>query len=162
MSVKIQLNSLEALERLIGGDSEIEVSIRANIASEFAGKHLRPLINSPELKEATESIKRAAQAEAQKQIAETVGSIKRGVYGFQDTVILNESFKSEVNAKVKGEIAAQMNELLNVPALVAESLARYTPEYLAELIDKRIDYNFNEKVKDAVKIKLANIAANIA
>lgn len=38
---KIQINSLEALERLIGGDSELEFEIRNNVAQDFAKKHLK-------------------------------------------------------------------------------------------------------------------------
>jgi hypothetical protein len=44
MAIKIQLNSLDSLERLIGGDSEIELSIRNNIVQEFTKKHLKSLV----------------------------------------------------------------------------------------------------------------------
>ena len=39
--VKIQINSLEALERLIGGDPSLEFDIRNNVAQKFAAKHLK-------------------------------------------------------------------------------------------------------------------------
>jgi len=45
MSIKIQLNSKAALERLIGGDTQIELDIRNNIVQEFTSKRLKGLIN---------------------------------------------------------------------------------------------------------------------
>jgi uncharacterized membrane protein YheB (UPF0754 family) len=44
--MKIQINSLEALERLIGGDTQLEFDIRQNIVEEFTKKHLKSLANS--------------------------------------------------------------------------------------------------------------------
>jgi hypothetical protein len=44
--VKIQINSLEALERLIGGDSELEIEIRSSIVQEFSKKHLKSIAQS--------------------------------------------------------------------------------------------------------------------
>jgi hypothetical protein len=41
--IKIQINSLEALERLLGGDAALEIDVRASIAAAFAEKHLRSL-----------------------------------------------------------------------------------------------------------------------
>lgn len=38
--MKIQINSLEALERLIGGDTELEIDIRNSIVHKFTQKHL--------------------------------------------------------------------------------------------------------------------------
>lgn len=44
--LKIQLNSIAALERLIGGDSEIEFELRKSIITEFAKTHLAPLADT--------------------------------------------------------------------------------------------------------------------
>jgi hypothetical protein len=38
MSVKIQINSLEALERLIGNDNNLEIDIRNSIVQNFTKK----------------------------------------------------------------------------------------------------------------------------
>jgi uncharacterized protein (UPF0147 family) len=40
MSTKIQINSLAALERLIGGDTEVEIEIRKSVALEMVNKHV--------------------------------------------------------------------------------------------------------------------------
>lgn len=44
--LKIQLNSIAALERLIGGDSEIEFELRKSIITEFAKTNLAPLADT--------------------------------------------------------------------------------------------------------------------
>lgn len=44
--VKIQINSLEALQRLIGGDSHLEIEIRNSIVQEFSKKYLKAVANS--------------------------------------------------------------------------------------------------------------------
>lgn len=46
MSIKLQINSVEALERLIGGDSEIELQIRENVVQDFTNRHLKGLHNN--------------------------------------------------------------------------------------------------------------------
>ncbi len=45
MSIKLQINSKDALERLIGGDTQLEMEIRNNIVQEFTNKRLKGLIN---------------------------------------------------------------------------------------------------------------------
>lgn len=41
--MKIQINSLEALERLIGGDTELEMEVRSSVAENFSKKWLSTL-----------------------------------------------------------------------------------------------------------------------
>lgn len=49
--VKIQINSLEALERLIGEDKELEIVVKESIINEFAKNHLKAVINNEFLKD---------------------------------------------------------------------------------------------------------------
>ena len=46
MSIKLQINSKAALERLSGGDTELEMEIRNNSVQEFTSKRLKGLINA--------------------------------------------------------------------------------------------------------------------
>lgn len=43
--VKIQINSLAALERLIGGDSQLEFEIRNSVADNFASKYFKSVVD---------------------------------------------------------------------------------------------------------------------
>ena len=47
--MKLTINA-EALERLIGGDSDIEIEIRQQIADQFCKRHLKSLINTETMK----------------------------------------------------------------------------------------------------------------
>jgi hypothetical protein len=60
--MKIQLDT-KALERLIGGESEIEVELRNSVVQEFAKKHLKPLVNSSTLGKVMEEFKTIITAE---------------------------------------------------------------------------------------------------
>lgn len=39
--MKVQISNLEALERLLGGDTELEIEIRNSVVQNFANKHLK-------------------------------------------------------------------------------------------------------------------------
>ena len=54
-TIKLQLDS-SALERLIGGDSEVEVEIRNSIAQAFAKRHLKGVIEERYLDELKKEI----------------------------------------------------------------------------------------------------------
>lgn len=45
-NITIQLNSLEALERLIGSDDQLEIAVRNSVISTFTSKHLKGLVFS--------------------------------------------------------------------------------------------------------------------
>ena len=55
--MKIQMNNLEALERLIGGESEVEMDIRASIVDAFCKKHLKSIANEEFVKRMAEAVK---------------------------------------------------------------------------------------------------------
>ncbi len=55
--VKLQINSKEALERLIGGDSQLEIELRNSIVQEFAEKYLKAVANSEVIDSKLEKLK---------------------------------------------------------------------------------------------------------
>lgn len=44
--MKIQINSLEALTRLIGDDKEMEISVKQAVLDGFAKRYLKSLVNN--------------------------------------------------------------------------------------------------------------------
>lgn len=44
--MKIQINNLEALERLIGDDKEMEIQVKSSIINEFAKKYIKSVAHS--------------------------------------------------------------------------------------------------------------------
>lgn len=45
--IKIQINSYKALQRLIGDDHDLELTIKNSIINKFAGSYLKSIENSP-------------------------------------------------------------------------------------------------------------------
>ena len=54
--VKIQINNLEALERLLGNDTELEAEIRKSIAYDFTKKHLKNLVTEDFVKKTEKAL----------------------------------------------------------------------------------------------------------
>lgn len=57
MSVKIQINSLQSLEQLIGRDSELWFELRNAVVQEFCKKHLKGIVTKEVLAENSEMFK---------------------------------------------------------------------------------------------------------
>lgn len=57
MSTKLQINSLEAIERLIGGDTELELQLRQSVVEAFAKKHLKQLSVDPVIENVATALK---------------------------------------------------------------------------------------------------------
>lgn len=74
MGIKIQINSLDALERLIGGDTELEIELRRAVAVELGKRHLKDAITKDFDKEVIQSTKKEIIFEINKTIEKTLGS----------------------------------------------------------------------------------------
>lgn len=89
--MKIQINNLAALERLIGGDTELEIEIRNNIVQEFTKRHLKGLVETETIKQAITDTKLMVVNYAKKEVAEQIGEVKRSygstTYKLQDDVV---------------------------------------------------------------------------
>lgn len=64
--------TLPALERLLGGDTEIEVGVRRQVVEEFAKRHLKAILND----QAFKAIVSAWHVEIQAAVAETMKSLR--------------------------------------------------------------------------------------
>lgn len=60
--MKIQINSLVALERLIGDDKEMEITVKTSVINEFAKSYIKSVANS----EIVDTIKKAILDEVKK------------------------------------------------------------------------------------------------
>ena len=76
MTVKIQINSLEALERLIGNDNELEVQIRSSIVQEFSKRHLKSIVNNTLIEKLEKDLKQFIIQNIETFILENLGEIK--------------------------------------------------------------------------------------
>lgn len=156
--MKIQINSLEALERLIGDDKEMEISVKQSILNEFAKKHLKSIANS----EAMETLKR----EVLKELKETgfYGLLKKteskSIFYRESTLLSSEtkelikeqvkdeldSLISEEIAKIRGGIVQDINDRLNLMALSVSQCIR--EEIQKETLDKLVQKKLRDLIKE--------------
>lgn len=66
--MKIQINSKEALERLIGDDKEMEIAIKSAVINQFAKQYLKSVANDEIIRE----LKAAVLAEVEAEVARHV------------------------------------------------------------------------------------------
>ena len=103
--MKIQINSLEALERLIGNDKEMEISVKQSILNEFAKKHLKSIANS----EAMLSIASYVTKELKESGFYGILERKPNQSSYNNTY-LSEEAKSLVKLQVRREIDNTISE----------------------------------------------------
>lgn len=119
MATVIQINSLEALERLIGGDTNTEINIRNSVVQEFSKKHLKHVIDL----NMQHTIGNAIQQELLEEF-------------FTPASIRHRSFILEDHAKAK--IKAQLTPMVHsiVQQIILEMLEEKT---IKEIITTRLN-----------------------
>lgn len=105
--MKVEL-TLPALERLIGGDSEIEVGLRTQIVEAFAEKHLRKLLNDAMFKAASAiweaDVDRIVKAKIQEVLAEKQAKMEADPDGaVRYKFHLDTAIENAVNAKADAQ-----------------------------------------------------------
>ena len=142
MSTKIQINSLAALERLIGGDSEMEIEIRNSIVQEFGKKHLRALIDP---------LRNYYYSELSGLIANEVKEAIYKEYNSINNNTLNTSTKEHIKAQVAiavdKEIWSKSMEKINE---IADNIESEITKYLT---DKGVETIVNDRVRKIVREK---------
>jgi 6-pyruvoyl-tetrahydropterin synthase len=143
---KIQINSLEALERLIGNDNELEIEIRKNIVYDFSKKHLKGVADEEFITKLTESLTNQVREEYFIQIKNT-WSNKVDFY-LNDTLknLIRTEIANLINRQVKDMIRKQIEEktqLENISKWITEELA---PNLLKEKLDKLVDTEIKKRL----------------
>ena len=155
--MKIQINSLEALERLIGDDKEMEISVKQSILNEFAKKYLKSIANS----EAMADLKR----DVLKELKETgfYGLLKKtdsSMFYGKSTLLTSEA-KDLIKKRVKDEIdnliseqvdevrsllVQDINDRLNLMSLSVSQGIR--EEIQKETLDKLVQKKLRDLIKE--------------
>ncbi len=153
MAIKIQINSLAALERLIGGDSEIEMEIRDNIVNEFTKKHLRMLAKEDMIKRTAEAIKNELKTHFFEDVkvgnyGSTESRFKESVLSDLKVELLYQArleLKKLVTDAIKESVSLQkVNEYIEQQAnWITETL---TNENLTDRLDRLVDKKLKEKL----------------
>lgn len=146
--MRIDLN-LPALERLIGGDTEIEIGLRQQVVEEFARKHLKTVIND-------ETWKRFS-AQWNKEINTEIGNAIQGLAG-------NGHFKSEaadIGLKIRNQIEHVASEMINKALnAIIDRQRIFLASQLDEKIKSILNFDIQKRVEAEVQRRLT-VAKNL-
>jgi len=143
MSVKLQINSLQALERLIGGDSELEFEIRQSVVENFTKKHLTTIANSELIKNASAAVK----TEIHRTFFDTV--ISGSGWNSSEQIV----FKKEYLDNLKYELTYSAKQTLNkvVEDVIEEAK---TKEKIEAALDTAANYIVNTLTESNLTARL--------
>lgn len=132
MSTKIQINSLAALERLIGGEEETEIEIRRSIIKEFANKHLKELAETTEMKAAIKDITKAAE--------QHIGTwVKTGNWSWDATFVFDTKIERQLSDMIENTLITKFEGLLNEKINAFQYLSR-----IEKIVEDRANYIANK------------------
>jgi len=141
-SVKIQINSLEALERLIGGEAELEIELRHSVAAAFAKRYLGSAISE----EVKDQVDRKIKLEVQE-------AFLKKIQGYSNTFEL----KSDVKDMITEELNLKGRSLIG--EIVAESLTK--KHIIIKEVEDKMKTNL-EQVDKAISIAATRIANDLS
>lgn len=155
-NLTIQINNLQALERLIGGDSQVEIEIRNSVVQKFAEKHLKPLANSDHLDAVFKTIKEAIMKEVQEKCEKEIATFKTEWYGRISEVKINPSIKTEIDSQVRHVVDDTIRKTVD------ESIKFWAnSSEIEKRIEKRFEYYTTEHINAAVKARLDKVKATL-
>lgn len=147
MSTKIQINSLAALERLIGGDNALELEIRQSVVTEFVKKHLKGLVDTRIVQLASNDLRANIDEAVNKQISKTIGEYQRSGYGAHKFIIHND-LKEDIKNHLKKALDDTINEAITefIPGV-----EKQIEESFTRVLNYKIDQIVRDKVNDHLK-----------
>jgi hypothetical protein len=149
MTVKIQINSLEAVERLIGDSDTMEIEVRRSVIESFANTFVKKIGNNDELVSRVERIKNEINNSAILYVKNELGipveygelssnakiRIREQVYE-QITNLVEEIVKREIR-----NIDDKINNAINyhIDTIVRQKIEKYNQERIKDIIEKVLE-----------------------
>ena len=149
--IKIQLNSPSALERLIGGETQLEIDIRNSIAQEFSQKYIKNIVSTQLQNIAANQIIEILKEEGYLQ--KTLLNNYKLVAGDH----LNNILKVQVEKQVINTIADTVNlseAMKNFTENVNKQIEASSNYITNQLTDRILEAKINKLVDEKIKQKL--------
>lgn len=159
--VKIQINSLEALERLIGGNSEMEIELRKAIVLDFAKRHLKPLV-ADLTAQYSSVIRKAVQEEVDKTTREVLGDVT--VTPYRTTVTFVPKFKEQIKVETAALVKTMVTDILKETELanaIKTKITTYMNTHLAENVYSQFKEKLYPQIVDLVNQAIEAAQNNI-
>ncbi len=149
MATKIQINSLAALERLIGNDNELEIEIRNSVVQLFVKKHLKALANKDLMEKAAIAVQNAISDEFLNEIK--TDTLYKSTWRFKKEIL--DNLRSDLQWQAQEELRNLVSEVIEeqkVKDTIGASLNN-----AAELISNQLtDTVLTKRLDDLVNAKL--------
>lgn len=152
--MQVQINSLAALERLLGGDSEFEVTIRNNVAQNFAKQKLK-IITEAEIQRLSHEIHQSVC----EVIMQKIGSFKS--VNYSQKFILNSDIQEIIAFHASSIVRSELTKSNERLMQQVKSSEEYYKRYIDEQIKRSIDINIAKLVKEGVDAQIAEIRNKI-
>lgn len=147
--MKIQINSKEALERLIGDDKEMEIAIKNAVINQFAKQYLKSVANDEIMRE----LKVAVLAEVEAEVARHVE--RAPVYGvsqFKARAGLKEAIQNATKEALRDLVKETIeNQMPAVEEEVKQALG-YKLDIICDRVSERnIDRLVQNKLRKLIE-----------
>jgi hypothetical protein len=144
--IHVQINSLDALECLIGGDSEFEFDIRNNVVQKFAEKHLKTVANSTVMLEVENKIKSYVydNTSYRNKLSTSFKDTIQNVIKTEYEQILSKAFL-ELKRKHINELQI---EIKNFEEKYSDTLIKhFEKKHIQKIIDAKVDAKIKRMLK---------------
>jgi hypothetical protein len=171
MSVKIQMD-VPALERLIGGDSEVEVELRKGVVENFARSRLRGLLSDDRVKgllrEATDAITKLRNDLTQQIAAlftQEFGEWKKEgtFYGAKNIFHPHPEVKAKLTDEARMVAKATALEIRSQTVKDVEEIFQKQQEAMIARAERRaqelVDAEFERRVQEEIARRIAALAS---
>lgn len=159
MSIKIQINSLDALERLIGGNSEIEIEIRGNIVQEFSKRYLKDIVAADAIKQVTSEVINSVREEIRVNFLSEV----KPSGSYWSKIILKPEIKKELIDSAKYELMEELRQEIKTSLGVTnarETVENEVNKAVNGLIDRLSEESLQSFIDVRAKAKLKEMLDN--
>lgn len=149
--MKIQINSLEALERLIGGDSSVEIDIRQSVVEAFTRKHLKSIANQSFVEKISTALKKELEEEFVKEVKN--GNWNTTPYLTDKT---KELLDKNISFRYQDAISTAVSDYFNKSDLAKtiEEKSEWVAKHLTEkVLNDRFDAQVDLEIKKRLGIK---------
>ncbi len=154
--VRMALN-VPAVERLIAGDTELELFLRQQVKAQVFDNAIGNIMSTPEIKRLVDDFKAKVDGVFREECSKEIGTIKHE-WGGRETVTLNPKVKALLDQKV-GEIVEPM-----VAKLVQDKVKQTIDTWCLlseEKIAAALNQNIEKRINDGINARIAAAAANL-
>ncbi len=155
----LQINTIQALERLIGGDTALELEIRQNVVEAFAKKHLKGLMSEFYSKQSAAVIE-SVKADSEKIIKEVVASYlkSKGDYWAGHTLVITQEGKDVIKNAAHQQVKVIFDEAIQ---LQLATLLAQLPKIIEKKVNDTINFEVAKQVKEGIANKLQQLKESI-